>query len=353
MTEASRRAARALALACGLFAGVSHAADRLPALGAKPDGITVSGISSGGYMAVQFHVAHSDLVTGAGALAAGPYNCARGSVWTAWFACMKPTSWSPVPDPRALARQAERWAEEKRIAPTGNLRAARVWAFSGTRDETVFPPVVDALIQFYASWVPPANLRHEKTLPAGHAMITAESGGACGVTAPPFVNDCDFDAAGSLLSHLLGAPESPPGGEDAGRLIAFDQREFSDGDPYVSSLADQGYAFVPAACRQARCRIHIAFHGCRQNAEEVGETFVRQAGYNRWAGAHRLVILYPQTIARSGWGGWRAPFSYVFNPRGCWDWWGYTGVDYATRAGAQIRALRAMAERLSSPRAPR
>src|SRR3982750_4411765 len=37
--------------------------------------ITVSGLSSGGFMAHQFHVAHSKLVTGAGIIAGGPFRC--------------------------------------------------------------------------------------------------------------------------------------------------------------------------------------------------------------------------------------------------------------------------------------
>jgi hypothetical protein len=39
---------------------------------------------------------------------------------------------------------------------------------------------------------------------------------------------------------------------------------------------------------------------------------------------------------------------YPFNPRGCWDWWGYTGAAYHTKDGAQIRAVWAMLERLSA-----
>lgn len=27
------------------------------------------------------------------------------------------------------------------------------------------------------------------------------------------------------------------------------------------------------------------------------------------------------------------------NPHGCWDWWGYTGDDYAWRTGAQQTVL--------------
>jgi len=27
------------------------------------------------------------------------------------------------------------------------------------------------------------------------------------------------------------------------------------------------------------------------------------------------------------------------NPEGCWDWWGYTGADYATKLGIQIATV--------------
>ena len=46
--------------------------------GAQTDEITVSGLSSGGYMAVQYQVAHSSSVAGAGVIAGGPYGmCCR------------------------------------------------------------------------------------------------------------------------------------------------------------------------------------------------------------------------------------------------------------------------------------
>jgi hypothetical protein len=35
------------------------------------------------------------------------------------------------------------------------------------------------------------------------------------------------------------------------------------------------------------------------------------------------------------------------NPNACWDWWGYTGVDYAQKSGPQIQAIYAMLQRLA------
>jgi poly(3-hydroxybutyrate) depolymerase len=45
--------------------------------------ITVSGLSSGAFMAVQMHVANSATIRGAGVFAGGPYYCAKGSMMTA------------------------------------------------------------------------------------------------------------------------------------------------------------------------------------------------------------------------------------------------------------------------------
>ncbi len=44
----------------------AQAAEPLPALHAVRDGVTASGVSAGGYMAVQLHVAHSATVAGVG-----------------------------------------------------------------------------------------------------------------------------------------------------------------------------------------------------------------------------------------------------------------------------------------------
>jgi hypothetical protein len=319
-----------------LMCSAALAADRLPGYGAQAASFTVSGLSSGGYMAVQMHIAHSSRVKGVGALAAGPYYCAQGSLWTAMSNCMRPGGWSALPDINALKAQTERFAREGAIDPAAGIVDARVWLFSGTEDLTVGTRVVEALSGFYALFN--AELVFVKDKPAGHAMVTESAGGACGETEPPFINDCDYDAAGELLKHLL--PKlAPPAAKPDGRLVVFDQREFADA--HAISMADDGYAYVPRACDSQPCRVHVAFHGCRQNAQAVGERFVRDAGYNRWADSNRLIVLYPQTIARWWW---------VYNPRGCWDWWGYTGAGYATKDAPQMRAVLGMIERLAAAR---
>jgi poly(3-hydroxybutyrate) depolymerase len=317
-----------------LFVSVrALAADPLPALDAEKQ-YTVSGVSSGAYMAVQFHVAHSEVVKGAGAIAGGPYYCAQGSFWTAYYNCMAPGWFTPLPSTDSLISEAERLASAGRIDATANLSASRAWLFSGTEDGTVTRAVVDGLRAFYSRYKTATVIVGDK--PAGHAMVTKDAGNACPATAAPYINDCDYDAAGELLAHLLGNLGS--GQAAAGRLRRFDQKPFGARD---ISMHDEGYVYVPQACETQRCRVHVAFHGCRQTTDDIEERFVREAGYNGWAEANGLIVLYPQAAKRY-WG--------IYNPRGCWDWWGYTGAQYATKDGAQIRAVRAMLDRLSAPR---
>src|SRR6266850_4113649 len=93
----------------------AFAAEPLPALGADAGNVTVSGLSSGGFMAVQLHVAHSAIVKGAGVVAGGPYYCAQGSVWTAYYNCTDPGIFVPVPQTTALRAEAEAQAKAGHI----------------------------------------------------------------------------------------------------------------------------------------------------------------------------------------------------------------------------------------------
>ena len=53
------------------------------------------------------------------------------------------------------------------------------------------------------------------------------------------------------------------------------------------------------------------------------------------------MVLYPQTTAWSG--KW---FGSSANPRGCWDWWGYSGRRFHRRDGKQMAAVAAMVNAL-------
>lgn len=300
----------------------------LPELKLDPAGLTVSGVSAGGYMATQFHVAHSGTVAGAAVISAGPWYCAEGSVTRALGACMKG---DPSPDARALADLARRAAANDSIDPVDGLAADAVWVFHGAKDSITARAVTDALVAFYGEFLPESRIRYETGVPAAHGFPTEDGGIACDASSEPWINDCDYDAAGVLLAQLYGSLK-PRGRAYASQLREFDQQRYAA--PGASSLEPFGYLYVPKRCEQgATCRIHVAFHGCRQSTSFVGKAFVKDAGYNEWAEANDIVVLYPQ-VAKS--------LLMPLNPQGCWDWWGYTGPDYATRKGPQVLTVARM-----------
>ena len=334
---------RPVAALLALFAtaapvAAARAADPLPALAVDLAQSSVSGLSSGAYMAGQFHVAFSELLVGVGIVAGGPYNCAEGQLPIALNRCMQTTLGAP--DPERLHAKAEALAADGRIDPLSGLDGDRVYVFSGSADETVTPAVVARAVAFYrAAGVPAAAISHVDDLAAGHAFVTEDEGSACDVTRSPFINDCDYDQAGAILAHLYG-PLEPPARSPAGALLEFDQTEFL-ADATRHGLATTGFVYVPASCAgAAACRVHVAFHGCKQTAELIGDAFVTRTGYNRWADANQLIILYPQADET------------LANPNACWDWWGYDDPDYMTRTGRQMAAVRAMLGRLAGESAP-
>ncbi len=323
-----------LKLSSLLLYAASTTAEPLPSYNVDISQTSVSGISSGGYMALQFAIAYSDTVTGVGAFAGGPYRCAADGVNAALGTCMQ-----GQPKHQAAITETETAADEGRIAPTNNLTDQRVWLFSGYNDGVVKQSVMNSLYDFVTNYVPPSQVYYQDTLGTGHAMITQQHGAECELTDAPFVNDCDYDGAGLLLQHIYGKLIPPVPGVSTGEILSFDQTAFTQQQSLRTGLAKDGYLFVPQACAQQQpCQVHVAFHGCRQYAGEVDDVFYRNAGYNQWADNNNIIILYPQTQATN-----LGPI----NPKGCWDWWGYTGADFAYRNGAQIDAVRSMLGQLS------
>lgn len=75
-----RTAVRAGICLLAVLAAPAAAQERLPSLQIDPDKVSVSGISSGAFMANQVHIAHSELIMGAGLVAGGLYGCAAVSI---------------------------------------------------------------------------------------------------------------------------------------------------------------------------------------------------------------------------------------------------------------------------------
>jgi poly(3-hydroxybutyrate) depolymerase len=320
-----------LALAA-LPAGAHQKPAPLPVLKIDPAQTTVSGISSGGHMAVQLHVAHSArFAKGAAVIAGGPYDCAQGNVLHALTRCLGKAA-IPVDSLIAATRKA---AAEDSIDALANLAGSRVYVFSMARDSVVAEGTSAALVKFYEAFLPAARIAYKKDVPADHGFVTDEGGAACDNKAAPFLNNCGFDLPGALLGHLYGPLKPRSTGTPDGKLLEFDQG--ASGAP--AGLGAKGYLYVPASCAGGSlCRVHVALHGCRMNAGDIGDAFARGAGYNRWADTNDIVVLYPQTGAGA--------------VNGCWDWWGYTGANYAKKGAPQMKAILGMLDRLAGVQIP-
>jgi poly(3-hydroxybutyrate) depolymerase len=301
-------------------------ADPLPRFDIDPARVGVAGLSSGAYMSTQVHLALDERVAGAALFAGGPYGCARGELSTALSTCM--AAEGGAPDVAALAVRVRERAQSGALAPLSTLVGDRVFVWHGRRDATVLPAVGESAAALYRALDPALAVDVVVAEDAAHLLPTRDSGADCAEGGAPWLGRCGYDGAAAAVAALFGPGEVDAAAPAAGRgeAFAFDQRAlFPDGvDPV---LADSGHGYVPPQCRGARCGLLVVFHGCQQSVADVGRAFVDDSGFNRAADAASLVVLYPQ--ARASW--------TPLNPKGCWDWWGYTGPTYDTRDGAQIR----------------
>lgn len=398
------------ALAWAVTGVATHAAD-LPELNIDIKQTTVSGISSGAFMAVQMGVAKSASVRGVAVTAGGPYFCALQDSWGANLTlgvmasmarCMQgdPTiPAQPITDSQlqAMVKATKNWAQQGKIDPVSNLAGQAVWVFHGYNDGIVKLPVSEALLKWYGNFTPSSQIFYKDTLNAAHAQISAAcptSGGSaaagstgssdscnvCPATGGKFINACTdqplpspgalYDAAGAALQMFYGALTRTATDKLGAKAQAFTQTPYlklrsgsAVSQPEDIAMGSTGYVYVPQACKEGQsCRLHIAFHGCMQSATTLGRTFVDGAGVNEWADANRIVVLYPQARPTTP---SLVAASLPLNPMGCWDWWGYndkpsyswfnpsswfapeTGT-YATAQGLQVAAVWRMAEKLAA-----
>ena len=150
----------------------------------------------------------------------------------------------------------------------------------------------------------------EQNISAEHAMITDDFGNECKYLGEPFINNCGYDLAKTILewvydSTLNQRQEDYP----YNNVIGIDQQQFVPNGKRASSISMEEIAYIYVATNCSihplsdNCRLHILFHGCLQNLNTIyihsggvtfNDTLVRHAGFNQYAETNNLVILYPQ-----------------------------------------------------------
>ena len=334
----------ALALAAATLAHGALAATALPALNVDKTKISISGLSSGAFMANQMGYAYASTFMGVGVFAGGPYMCAGHNNYTA---CMYNASIS-ASQLSTMQGDITNWSGSTNDS-VSNVAAQKVFLWVGSSDTTVGPNPMNAVkTQYRNNGVSAANLSWNELSGAAHTFPTDFAGSgdnACGTAASPYISNCSYDGAGAMLKQFYGTLNARNNAPASGNYIQFDQTPFIAGNP---GMASTGWIYVPANCASgAQCKLHVALHGCLQNYATVGADFIQNTGYTRWADTNSIIVLFPQTQVDNTSHATSASGSLA-NPNGCWDWIGWYGSNFANKSGTQMAALKAMVDHVAS-----
>ncbi|WP_158515182.1 PHB depolymerase family esterase [Bordetella sp. H567] len=321
-------------------AGPRDAAASAPApINVDTSRIAVAGFSSGAYMAVQAQIAFPKMFRRAGILAGGPYECAEGSVAAMIKRCMEGAP--SQADVKRFVQTTIRRSNNREVGPLTELSNGIVYLLHGTADVIVKPPVAEATMAYYTELKQQAGLANltiidDNSRDFGHTFPTdlpsapvwgqPYSKDDCKTSALPYIGHCKFDGAKLILTHLYPEIDSSQVVRTgaAGKL----RQVPVSGAAGSAYMEDWAYLYTPASCLDGqRCGLLVALHGCGQNYTSIGDNFVRLAGFNRWADAFHVAVLYPQTKTFFG------------NYGGCWDWWGYTDANYDVRKSQQLQRI--------------
>jgi predicted esterase len=315
----------------------ANQAAKLEGYNVDPLSTTISGLSSGGAMAMQLHVTYSGSIHGAGIIAGIPFSCGKGGLIEATKCLSNPEELNVD----QLVANINTLASAGQLDGPINLNGDKAFVFNGALDETVKLGVGLKVKELYERYGVQVDANFE--LNANHGYPTNNSYGApCDEISPTtqFINNCRYNAAYHTLNYLYNENLVEPTGsvELSGYFDLFDQAEF--GASSAISMDVLGFVYVPSHCvdKTKTCKFHIVLHGCMQSRTYygTGDILPRMSGYLEVAELNDIILIFPQTIANI----------LVGNPNACWDWWGYLNPNFLTRNGAQMQVIFKMMQRV-------
>jgi poly(3-hydroxybutyrate) depolymerase len=319
-----------LAAGLGISLPLSASADAASTLGSynvNPNTVTVAGVSSGGFMAVQLQVAYSKSIFGTAVIAGGAYYCAQGDITVALGACSTGIGVSVPP----LVSYSNSQASAGYIDPTSNIGGKPIYMFSGALDSVDHQLTMDDLYTYYESFTTKGKITYNKNTDAEHSWVTPDGANPCDLLLAPFLNNCGIDVEQTFLSLFYGTLNARNNGKLGGSFVQFDQNPYCPkGNCRAIDMDSTAWVFVPRNCATLEaCRIVITLHGCLSNQQTIGTAFIKGSGINEWADTNNIIVVYPQAIASIT----------PLNEFGCWDWWGYTNSNYALKGAPQMSAI--------------
>src|SRR6202048_145579 len=201
----------AIVVGCAAFvAGPTLAQEpvRLSGYNADIGESSISGISSGAFMAVQFGTAWSSVIKGVGIVAGGPVWCAKADaddfinaftlpIMAATGSCMS----GPLSDLSSFFAKADAKSASGDIDSLQFVRRQKVYVFHGYNDAVVAKSVTDAAADFYRHYLGEphrGNLYYQTTIGAGHSLVIAQDPHKAGLNdcsdnAVPYIDQCGYD----------------------------------------------------------------------------------------------------------------------------------------------------------------
>lgn len=262
-------------------------------------------------------------------------------------------------------------AQKKLVDPLSNLSDQKVFIYQGESDSTVKVQMQERLKSYYLSvGVKESNIA-TLTGKGSHNFPTDRNDGIdCNQSTVPYVASCDLNLASIILGHLFD-DKMIRTEINKSHIYVVDQTTNLTRPP---SIAPYGYLYANDKClaNPKSCHMHVALHGCKMS-DSFNEDFQKQyqnqvlysrivtmgsrktatfpgfpviedktnkfgllkfvldSGYIDYAEENDLMILFPQT--------WITENNFPYNPNGCWDWFGWTGENYATNVGSEPKWL--------------
>lgn len=395
--------------------------------------VTVSGISSGAFMAQQMGVIYSKQISGIGSVAGGFFFCAQNHMREKILEGKKnlflgkknlflfqqnkslfhdfmlghflyPGFYTPllIPSPANPIYQSvgicmqnptlaklpdlEKFEKNGWIDPVDYIRQQKIYLYHGQHDRVVNFEMMSKTVEFFEKLkVPNEFIKTDFIQFAGHTYPTDKKDlNACMDQKFPYISSCNKNLALDMMSFLTSKNlESTEINTDNLYLVdqTINQQNIHLANPEkgqqpTPSVGPYGYLYGSEKClnNPENCQIHVALHGCemsdsfdlqfdRNYTDQVQKTqivdmrtekskipglkslpylkqkkmgygtlkFALLSGYAELSEKNDILFLFPQT--------WITEKNYPYNPKGCWDWFGATSEDYATKLGPEPQWL--------------
>jgi len=193
-------------------------------------------------------------------------------------------------------------------AEKADLHGKPVFAFVGEYDMTVKPASVAAGVKELGRIVGSDKIATDYSKPAGHTWLSRLYGSPkkqCSKSSP--LQNCDnYDLAGNILKHVYPGLKTPLWSAPNEGLYWLSQSAYT-GEQTPKQIGAHSHAgvYVSDKCRKkpSACKIHVHYHGCHMGVGNkyelkyrLGSSVIKRGGFNNWALANDVIVLYPQVL---------------------------------------------------------